>query len=104
MPESPACHAAPSMQTIQPSQMEPSRGPTRLLEEAAPQMPANKLFNTDDAAVALSSNETRGATKPLDKRGLDYLLRSGIAGGLAGCAVSRPKTPSADEMLIRTRQ
>lgn len=25
--------------------------------------------------------------KGLDKRSLDYILRSGIAGGLAGCAV-----------------
>lgn len=29
-----------------------------------------------------------GGNKPAQKRSVDYLLRSGLAGGLAGCAVS----------------
>ncbi|KAL9116331.1 MAG: hypothetical protein Q9187_007144 [Circinaria calcarea] len=32
--------------------------------------------------------ERVGAQKPVDKQSLDYVLRSGLAGGLAGCAVS----------------
>lgn len=30
-----------------------------------------------------------GQTKHLDKQSVEYVLRSGLAGGLAGCAVSR---------------
>jgi hypothetical protein len=34
-------------------------------------------------------NANAGASaKPVDKRSLDYVLRSGLAGGVAGCAVS----------------
>lgn len=29
-----------------------------------------------------------GGQKPVEKQSLDYVLRSGLAGGLAGCAVS----------------
>lgn len=34
------------------------------------------------------ARERGGAQKPVDKQSLDYVLRSGLAGGLAGCAVS----------------
>ena len=40
---------------------------------------------TDLGTVA---QERAGAQKPVDKQNLDYVLRSGLAGGLAGCAVS----------------
>ena len=30
-----------------------------------------------------------GSQKKFDKQSLDYVLRSGLAGGLAGCAVSQ---------------
>ena len=32
--------------------------------------------------------DMRGGPKQLNKRSADYVLRSGLAGGLAGCAVS----------------
>lgn len=87
MPSPRAGHAATSDQPAQPPQME-ARGPTRLLEEpvAAPRAPPpTKLFSTDEAAVALHAREGK-EKKPIDKRSLDYILRSGFAGGLAGCA------------------
>jgi solute carrier family 25 (mitochondrial carrier protein), member 16 len=31
-------------------------------------------------------------SKKLDKRSTEYLIKSGIAGGIAGCAVSGPKS------------
>ena len=34
------------------------------------------------------AQESTGVQKPVDKQSLDYVLRSGLAGGLAGCAVS----------------
>lgn len=37
--------------------------------------------------MAMTSSGTV-AVKPVDKRSWDYLVRSGLAGGLAGCAVS----------------
>ncbi|KAL9618604.1 MAG: hypothetical protein Q9160_006715 [Pyrenula sp. 1 TL-2023] len=60
--------------------MEVSRGNKRLLEEANTEP---KVCPTDNDAIAATS---RVPTKHLDKNSLDYVLRSGIAGGLAGCA------------------
>lgn len=42
-------------------------------------------------AVKKKDGRNRGPrpAKEVDKRSLDYLLRSGLAGGLAGCAVRR---------------
>jgi hypothetical protein len=68
-----------------------ARGPTRLLEEPVSTAPTPaKLFNTDDAAVGLHPGEGK-ERKPIDKRSWDYILRSGFAGGLAGCAVCFPR-------------
>jgi hypothetical protein len=39
-------------------------------------------------------------TKELDKRSLDYVLRSGLAGGLAGCAVRRTEGTSHEDNLL----
>lgn len=41
--------------------------------------------------------DASGGIKPVDKRSLDYVLRSGLAGGLAGCAVSTSPTLRAGE-------
>jgi solute carrier family 25 protein 16 len=40
---------------------------------------------TDDDAIVPSKEH-----KKLDKRSWEYMAKSGIAGGLAGCAVSLP--------------
>ncbi len=76
----------PSYLSARPSEMEgATRGPARLLEEPVPQDSRTRSFHSDDNAVA-----TRGPGQEkgkLEKRSLDYALRSGLAGGLAGCAV-----------------
>ena len=86
MPETRIGHAATPVQSSQPQQMDPSRGPPRLLEERAPRAsPAPKLFKTEDTALGLQGRDHNGKKK-VDKRSLDYILRTGLAGGLAGCA------------------
>jgi len=79
-----AGHAAPTLQPPQPSQME-SRGSSRLLEEP----PTQRIYTRNDASVTLHPPAGH-SVKSVDKRSLDYLLRTGFAGGLAGCAVSPP--------------
>ena len=44
--------------------------------------------STDDGASVRSRQDTRAEGKPVNKQSLDYMLRSGCAGGLAGCTVS----------------
>ncbi|KAL2429763.1 Mitochondrial carrier protein LEU5 [Exophiala dermatitidis] len=67
-----------------------SRGPSRLLEEPPTQRPAPQLTPSQhDAAVTLQgpgARQQQQNKQPMDKRSLDYILRSGLAGGLAGCA------------------
>lgn len=87
MPEASRGHAAHPFQFAQPSKMEEAtRGPRRLLEEPITEESETGSFASDDTAIAI---DNPGAGK-LDKQSLDYVLRSGVAGGLAGCAVGRP--------------
>jgi solute carrier family 25 protein 16 len=44
------------------------------------------LCPTDDESVLPARKQRHSPDKAIDKRSLDYVLRSGIAGGLAGCA------------------
>lgn len=88
-------HAATTLQPTRPSEME-SRGPSRLLEE--PPLSQTSSSSTSSKPHTFSTAATKtvtqkdggapGEPKYLDKRSLDYILRSGFAGGLAGCAVS----------------
>jgi hypothetical protein len=81
----------PSVQPAQPPKMQDAtRGSQRLLEEQTPQTPGTRAFHIDDAAIATHGPDDKKAK--LDKRSLDYILRSGLAGGLAGCAVGRTTT------------
>src|SRR5271154_90781 len=88
MPDTRGGHAASISQPLRPSEMEASRSPRRLLEEPGSQKGEAKRFHTDDAGVgghhALAEKKHH---HQLDKRSMDYILRSGLAGGLAGCAV-----------------
>ncbi|KIY01757.1 uncharacterized protein Z520_01895 [Fonsecaea multimorphosa CBS 102226] len=61
-----------------------SRGASRLLEEPPPG-PDRRLFPDNDASITLTRPASQ-AQKPLDKHSLEYIIRSGLAGGLAGCA------------------
>jgi hypothetical protein len=87
-----------SVQRAQPSKMQDATlGSQHLLEEQTPQTTGTRAFHTGDAAIAIQGPDDK---KPeLDKRSLDYILRSGLAGGLAGCAVGRPTTVT---MLVLT--
>lgn len=88
MPEASAGHAATVSQSSQPSQMEPDHVSRRLLEEPPPATrPRNHIPEVHDASVAVSG-AVRQHEKHIDKKSLDYIVRSGVAGGLAGCAVS----------------
>ena len=51
--------------------------------------------------VAATSTDVPGGTTRLkDKKSFDYILRSGLAGGLAGCAVWLSLRSSGISMLI----
>jgi hypothetical protein len=65
-----------------------SRGSSRLLEERLPGPTTQGLFTTNDAEMTLT-RPAASERKPLDKRSLEYVLRSGFAGGVAGCAVRK---------------
>ena len=54
--------------------------------------PGMRLSSTNkplaDRAIArLEAGKSPATTQQIDKQSLDYVLRSGLAGGLAGCAV-----------------
>ena len=49
---------------------------------------------------SLISRTPEGATRLKDKKSLDYVLRSGLAGGIAGCAVRLSLFSSGIAMLI----
>lgn len=87
MPEASAGHAATIPQSSQPLQME-QPAPRRLLEEPGPPLRARPRFLAGDEASIAVSGATEGPKKRVNKNSLDYILRSGVAGGFAGCAVS----------------
>lgn len=47
-----------------------------------------RAASTDDESLGPVRKDGSGGVKQLDKQSLDYVLRSGLAGGMAGCAVS----------------
>ncbi|RVX67661.1 hypothetical protein B0A52_08190 [Exophiala mesophila] len=61
---------------------------TRLLEEPVPRAPSQRIFSNDDPTVtrAASLKTPSPQATRLDKRSWDYIARTGLAGGLAGCA------------------
>lgn len=63
--------------------MDPSRGSARLLEEPSTHddARANLFASTSEASVAVPLPNEK-----LNKQSMDYIIRSGLAGGLAGCA------------------
>lgn len=56
---------------------------------AAAAVASTKAATIDDETIGAVRKNGSGGIKQVDKRSLDYILRSGLAGGLAGCAVSR---------------
>jgi hypothetical protein len=79
-----------SIQPTQSPQMDPGRSPPRILEEAShTALPAPNIFEKNETAVVGPIPGIKHGN-PIDKRSLDYVLRSGLAGGLAGCVVCQP--------------
>ena len=70
MPPTFSGNAAASLPSMQSSEVEVTRGAVRGGE-----------------SNSLTSESRAGIRKQVDKQSLDYILRSGLAGGLAGCAV-----------------
>lgn len=65
-----------------------SAEPRSLLEEPpSGQRPLVRLPAADEVPIAVSKAGGQ-SEKRVDKKSLDYLIRSGVAGGLSGCAVS----------------
>lgn len=70
------------------------------MEQVAQSRPSRQAVASDIDAAAYADNHAdtsssvpmkqngRPGSRELNKRSLDYVLRSGLAGGLAGCAVS----------------
>ena len=79
--------------------MESDPGSQRLLEE-----PNGSGQNSSQLLTPkeLVGNGTAQEKKPLDKRSLDYILRTGLAGGLAGCAVGVNMFGGLHELMMYT--
>jgi hypothetical protein len=108
MPETSSGHAATTFSAFESPQMEAEQRPVRLLEESHQHAPQSKLtgriFDTSDASLG-SPVSDRQQKKPLDKKSLDYIMKSGVAGGLAGCAVGAILYPNyTANILSRRRQ
>ncbi|KAL1867004.1 coenzyme A transporter [Paecilomyces lecythidis] len=54
---------------------------------------STKAATTDDEAIRAARKDASGSVKQVDKRSLDYILRSGLAGGMAGCAAKTVVAP-----------
>ena len=68
----------------------PSQSPRSLeMEVAAGSSGRRSGGQTQTQEQAIAQPTAKGQTR-LDKQSLSYVLRSGLAGGLAGCAVSYP--------------
>lgn len=69
-------------------------GPTQLVSRAEMEVGGGERRLPNDKAAIPNPNEAaivqKGAKGQRNKQSLDYVLRSGLAGGLAGCAVSKP--------------
>ena len=71
------------------SDRRPLTGDTKGTAVATAQANATDDEPSGTSGASLGSRQdTRAEAKEVNKRSLDYVLRSGCAGGLAGCAVS----------------
>ncbi|GKZ39946.1 hypothetical protein AbraIFM66950_001688, partial [Aspergillus brasiliensis] len=83
--------SSPQMEQV--AQSRPTRGSTP--GDATDRLAVGTAQTTavDDASTPRPSQKSRGATQEVNKRSMDYLLRSGVAGGLAGCAAKTVVAP-----------
>jgi hypothetical protein len=61
--------------------------PLNLKGDASVLHPSNSVMGYDASKQDAATKTAAQRTKKIDKHSLDYVIRSGIAGGLAGCAV-----------------
>lgn len=66
--------------------LRPMRTSSPTMAEARPLSDAEGAIARNAAPIA------EPQAKAIDKRSLDYIVRSGIAGGFAGCAVSEARS------------
>lgn len=82
MRETPGGHASTTHLSAAAPEMEaPKEQIPKLLQEP----PRSNGFPTDEHAIAVK--DATSSKHELEKRSLDYVLRTGLAGGMAGCAV-----------------
>lgn len=76
------------LQMEQVADSRPARGPTTgdISRNAA--IATTQTTAVDDASSPGYKKNGLGGPQQMNKRSLDYVLRSGLAGGVAGCAVS----------------
>lgn len=77
-----------STQLISPAEMEIGRGENRVPP------PQATIAAPDEPSIT-----GKGKAKPRNKQSLDYVLKSGLAGGLAACTVNSSKRLSHLEWL-----
>ncbi|RAH67722.1 coenzyme A transporter [Aspergillus aculeatinus CBS 121060] len=77
----------------QVAQSRPARGPAASDAKERLAVGTTQVTAVDDASSPHQAQNGRGATKEVNKRSVDYIVRSGVAGGLAGCAAKTVVAP-----------
>ncbi|KAF9892453.1 hypothetical protein FE257_001562 [Aspergillus nanangensis] len=77
----------------QAAQTRPSRGTTPGDVSHHPTMATAQVTAVDSGPSAQHKPSDRGGAAQVNKRSVDYVLRSGLAGGLAGCAAKTLVAP-----------
>ncbi|RAL14843.1 coenzyme A transporter [Aspergillus homomorphus CBS 101889] len=77
----------------QAAQTRPTRGPPTSDAKERLAVGTTQATAVDDASSPHQAQNGRGATKEVNKRSVDYVVRSGVAGGLAGCAAKTVVAP-----------
>ncbi|PYI04335.1 mitochondrial carrier [Aspergillus sclerotiicarbonarius CBS 121057] len=81
----------PQMEQV--AQSRPARSPTTSNANDRLAVGTTQATAVDDASTPRQSQTGRGAATEVNKRSVDYIVRSGIAGGLAGCAAKTVVAP-----------
>ena len=94
MPTAAADHAPLPAQSSQSRKMEAGRSTAASPERQQQQQQHPKICDTDDSTV---TPQPSGGRRKVEKQSMEYVLRSGLAGGLAGCAVMGPSQEDEEE-------
>ncbi|PLN79133.1 mitochondrial carrier protein [Aspergillus taichungensis] len=77
----------------QAAQPRSARGPASATTSSQTTATTGSTTRVDDVSATHASASDRGERKEIDKRSAGYIARSGIAGGLAGCAAKSVVAP-----------